>query len=156
MSSTNSSGHTKLRYADDRTFEYVFSGVGFQQFLTQDSDLTFDLVEEGKEHMKREKRRRQRMEESASRKRDFNSRFGDPESRSGGKLYDLIESHLYSTERARMYPIQGHFQRPHGLLPHLGPGFRGPHPDTFLRIRDYKLRITERMTPVPFLPPSSL
>jgi len=62
----------------------LLSGVGFQQFLTQDSDLTFDLVEEGKEHMKREKRRRQRMEESASRKREFNSRFGDPESRSGG------------------------------------------------------------------------
>ena len=125
MSSTNSLGHTKLRYADDRTFQYVFSGVGFQQFLTQDSDLTFDLVEEGKEHMKREKRRRQRMEESASRKREFNSRFGDPESRSGGKLYDLIESHLYSNtqlysalrERPRMYPIQGHFQRPHGPLP---------------------------------------
>ena len=66
------------------------------------------------------------MEESASRKREFNSRFGDPESRSGGKLYDLIESHLYSNtqlysalrERPRMYPIQGHFQRPHGL----GPG----------------------------------
>ena len=98
VSRTNYWGHTKLRYADDRTFEYVFSGVGFQQFLTQDSDLTFDLVEEGKEHMKREKRRRQRMEESASRKREFNSRFGDPESRSGGnKLNVLIETHLYST-----------------------------------------------------------
>ena len=48
--------------------------------------------------MKREKRRRQRMEESASRKREFNSRFGDPESRSGGnELNVVIETHLYST-----------------------------------------------------------
>merc|ERR1719415_228260 len=59
----------------------VLSGLGFQQFLTQDSEMTQELVEEGKEHMKREKRRRQRLAESASRRRDFASRFGDPESR---------------------------------------------------------------------------
>merc|ERR1719184_356371 len=43
------------------------SGLGFQQFLTQDSELTLDLVEEGKEHIKRERRRRQRMAESITR-----------------------------------------------------------------------------------------
>jgi len=52
------------------------SGLGFQQFLTQDSELTLDLVEEGKEHIKRERRRRQRMAESVSRKREFQTRFG--------------------------------------------------------------------------------
>jgi len=57
------------------------SGLGFQQFLTQDSELTIDLVEEGKEHIKREKRRRQRLAESATRKRDFQNRFGDVEAR---------------------------------------------------------------------------
>ena len=30
--------------------------LGFQQFLAQDSDVTLELVEEGKEHIKREKR----------------------------------------------------------------------------------------------------
>ena len=51
----------------------------------------------------------------------------------------LIYTRLYSAlrEHPRMYPIQGHFQRPHWPLPHLGPGFRGPLPETFLRIRDY-------------------
>jgi len=68
----------------------ILTGLGFQQFLTQDSELTLELVEEGKEHMKREKRRRQRMAESATRRREFASRFGgggnasnDPESSRG-------------------------------------------------------------------------
>lgn len=56
--------------------------LGFQQFLAQDSDVTLELVEEGKEHIKREKRRRQRLAESATRRRDFASRFGDIESNS--------------------------------------------------------------------------
>ena len=47
---------------------------GFQQFLDQDSELTQELVEEGKEHIKRERRRIQRMLESASRRRDFAAR----------------------------------------------------------------------------------
>ena len=38
--------------------------------------MTLELVEEGKEHIKREKRRIQRMKESASRRRDFADRFG--------------------------------------------------------------------------------
>ena len=49
---------------------------GFQQFLDQDSELTQELVEEGKEHIKRERRRIQRMLESASRRRDFAARSG--------------------------------------------------------------------------------
>ena len=47
---------------------------GFQQFLDQDSELTQELVEEGKEHIKRERRRIQRMLESASRRRDYAAR----------------------------------------------------------------------------------
>ena len=65
------------------------TGLGFQQFLTQDSELTLDLVEEGKEHIKRERRRRQRMAESANRKRDFQSRFGDPEPRGNSTLFKV-------------------------------------------------------------------
>ena len=59
--------------------------LGFQQFLAQDGDVTLEIVEEGKEHIKREKRRRQRLAESATRRRDFASRFGDIESNSRGK-----------------------------------------------------------------------
>lgn len=55
------------------------SGLGFQQFLTQDSEMTQELVEEGKEHIKREKRRRQRLAESASRRKEFSDRFGPSE-----------------------------------------------------------------------------
>merc|ERR1712018_290532 len=42
----------------------ILSGLGFQQFLDQDSELTQELVEEGKEHIKRERRRIQRMKET--------------------------------------------------------------------------------------------
>lgn len=62
----------------------LLSSLGFQQFLAQDSDLTLELVDEGKEHIKREKRRRQRLAESATRRRDFANRFGDIESNTRG------------------------------------------------------------------------
>lgn len=61
----------------------LLSALGFQQFLTSDNELTVELVEEGKEHIKREKRRRQRLTESAMRRRDFADRFGDLERGSG-------------------------------------------------------------------------
>lgn len=61
-----------------------FAALGFQQFLNQDSELTLEMVEEGKEHIKREKRRIQRLQESASRRRDFRERFADPETGTGG------------------------------------------------------------------------
>ena len=60
--------------------------MGFQQFLAQDGDVTLELVEQGKEHIKREKRRRQRLAESATRRRDFANRFGDIEANSRGKI----------------------------------------------------------------------
>ena len=41
--------------------------------------MTQELVEEGKKHMKREKRRRQRLVESASRRKEFSDRFGPSE-----------------------------------------------------------------------------
>ncbi|KAK6638496.1 hypothetical protein RUM43_006763 [Polyplax serrata] len=48
--------------------------LGFQQFM-EDCELTTDLVDEGRELIKREKRRRQRIEETENRRRDFNERF---------------------------------------------------------------------------------
>ncbi|XP_065155448.1 LMBR1 domain-containing protein 2 homolog isoform X2 [Atheta coriaria] len=52
----------------------ILSAVGFHQFIGDD-EITTDLVNEGREFVKREKRKRQRTEESISRRRDFNERF---------------------------------------------------------------------------------
>ena len=64
-----------LFIACDLILTFSFPVFGFQQFLDQDSELTQELVEEGKEHIKRERRRIQRMLESASRRRDYAARF---------------------------------------------------------------------------------
>ncbi|XP_075220777.1 LMBR1 domain-containing protein 2 homolog [Lycorma delicatula] len=53
----------------------VLSFIGFQQFL-DDDDLTTDLIEEGKELVNREKRHKQRCEETAGRRRMYQERFG--------------------------------------------------------------------------------
>ena len=57
--------------------------------LAQDGEVTLELVDEGKEHIKREKRRRQRLAESVSRRRDFANRYGDLESNSRGKPFPI-------------------------------------------------------------------
>ncbi|XP_041976013.1 LMBR1 domain-containing protein 2 homolog isoform X2 [Aricia agestis] len=51
----------------------LLSMCGFQQFA--DDELALDLVDEGREIAKREKRKRQRAEESLARRRDYNERF---------------------------------------------------------------------------------
>ncbi|XP_066993636.1 LMBR1 domain-containing protein 2 homolog isoform X2 [Anabrus simplex] len=58
----------------------LLSVLGFQQFLGDD-EVTADLVEEGRELIKREKRRRQRAEDSVTRRREFQERFGGTTSR---------------------------------------------------------------------------
>lgn len=52
----------------------LLSMLGFQQFLGDD-ELTSDLVEEGRELIKRERRKRQRVEDSMSRRREFQERI---------------------------------------------------------------------------------
>ncbi|XP_015512187.2 LMBR1 domain-containing protein 2 homolog isoform X1 [Neodiprion lecontei] len=54
----------------------LLSMLGFQQFLGDD-ELTTDLVEEGRELIKRERRKRQRTEDSMSRRREFQERFNN-------------------------------------------------------------------------------
>ncbi|XP_034824985.1 LMBR1 domain-containing protein 2 homolog isoform X1 [Maniola hyperantus] len=54
----------------------LLSLCGFQQFVGDD-ELTTDLVDEGREIMKREKRKRQRAEESMARRRDYSERFSN-------------------------------------------------------------------------------
>ncbi|CAH1405013.1 unnamed protein product [Nezara viridula] len=53
----------------------LLSFIGFQQFL-DDDELTTELIEEGRELVNREKRRRQRSEETAERRREYIERFG--------------------------------------------------------------------------------
>lgn len=57
----------------------LLSALGFQQFIGDDG-LTTDLIDEGKTLINRESRRRQRLEESTNRRRDFSERFGGGES----------------------------------------------------------------------------
>ncbi|XP_011307481.1 LMBR1 domain-containing protein 2 homolog [Fopius arisanus] len=55
--------------------------LGFQQFLGDD-ELTTDLVDEGRELILRERRKRQRAEDSVTRRREFQERFINPTSAS--------------------------------------------------------------------------
>ncbi|KAM4615991.1 G-protein coupled receptor-associated protein LMBRD2a [Polymixia lowei] len=50
--------------------------LGFQQYITDD-DLTSDLVDEGKELIRRERRKRQRTEDGENRKRGWRERYGN-------------------------------------------------------------------------------
>jgi len=65
----------------------LLSFLGFQQFLEQE-DLTGELVEEGRELIKREKRRRERLEEQQRGRRDWREVRGGGEARQRtGPLY---------------------------------------------------------------------
>ncbi|CAB3380908.1 LMBR1 domain-containing protein 2 homolog isoform X2 [Cloeon dipterum] len=54
----------------------LLSALGFHQFIGGEDDMTADLIDEGRDLVKREKRRRQRSEETSTRRRDFHERFG--------------------------------------------------------------------------------
>merc|ERR1719228_1734069 len=54
----------------------LLSVLGFQQFLEQE-DLTGELIEEGRELVKREKRRRERLLEQQKNKREWKDTWGD-------------------------------------------------------------------------------
>lgn len=58
----------------------MLSMLGFHQFVGDD-EITTDLVDEGRELIKREKRRRQRAEESMTRRREFQERFAPDRTR---------------------------------------------------------------------------
>ncbi|XP_065821873.1 G-protein coupled receptor-associated protein LMBRD2B-like [Labrus bergylta] len=50
--------------------------LGFQQFVG-DSEMTSDLIDEGKELIRREKRKRQRVEDGENRRREWKERYGN-------------------------------------------------------------------------------
>ncbi|CAG4936966.1 unnamed protein product [Colias eurytheme] len=82
----------------------LLSMCGFQQFVGDD-ELTTDLVDEGREIVKREKRRRQRVEESMSRRRDYSERFSqyrtarDNDGAHTGLLHDVDNDYYAPTDR---------------------------------------------------------
>ncbi|KAL0979830.1 hypothetical protein UPYG_G00190360 [Umbra pygmaea] len=51
--------------------------LGFTQYMSQTNDLTSDLVDEGKELIRRERRRRQRSEDGENRKQGWRKRYGE-------------------------------------------------------------------------------
>uniref|UniRef100_A0A1A7ZV51 LMBR1 domain containing 2b n=1 Tax=Nothobranchius furzeri TaxID=105023 RepID=A0A1A7ZV51_NOTFU len=50
--------------------------LGFQQFM-DDSEMTSDLIDEGKELIRRERRKRQRAEDGENRRREWKERYGN-------------------------------------------------------------------------------
>ena len=52
----------------------ILSAIGFHQFIGDD-EITTDMVNEGRDLIKREKRRRQRAEEAMNRRKDYQERF---------------------------------------------------------------------------------
>ncbi|XP_045534240.1 LMBR1 domain-containing protein 2 homolog isoform X1 [Papilio machaon] len=78
----------------------LLSLCGFQQFVGDD-DLTTDLVDEGREIVKREKRKRQRAEESLSRRRDYSERYNyrtrEPQDGAHTGLLNDVDSDYYVT-----------------------------------------------------------
>ncbi|XP_029796856.1 LMBR1 domain-containing protein 2 isoform X2 [Suricata suricatta] len=81
--------------------------LGFQQFMG-DNDMTSDLVDEGKELIRREKRKRQRQEEGENRRREWKERYGhtrEDSTRNRNVHVDPKESNLsdISTNRSSKY-----------------------------------------------------
>ncbi|XP_059772210.1 G-protein coupled receptor-associated protein LMBRD2 isoform X2 [Balaenoptera ricei] len=81
--------------------------LGFQQFMG-DNDMTSDLVDEGKELIRREKRKRQRQEEGENRRREWKERYGhsrEDSTRNRNVHIDPKESNFsdISTNRSSKY-----------------------------------------------------
>ncbi|KAL7989085.1 hypothetical protein Chor_008004 [Crotalus horridus] len=68
--------------------------LGFQQFMG-DNEMTSDLIDEGKELIRREKRKRQRQEDGDNRRREWKERYGnnrEPSTRNRNLQADQKES----------------------------------------------------------------
>ncbi|XP_064498808.1 G-protein coupled receptor-associated protein LMBRD2 [Pseudopipra pipra] len=76
--------------------------LGFQQFMG-DSEMTSDLIDEGKELIRREKRKRQRQEEGENRRREWKERYGnrDDSTRNRAVHTDQKESSFTETNANR-------------------------------------------------------
>ncbi|XP_064153409.1 G-protein coupled receptor-associated protein LMBRD2a isoform X2 [Anguilla rostrata] len=86
--------------------------LGFQQFVG-DNEMTSDLIDEGKELIRREKRKKQRVEDGENRRRDWRERYGnhreDYPTRNRNTYSELTESGEPEAAGANR---QGKFSRP--------------------------------------------
>ncbi|XP_014832613.1 PREDICTED: LMBR1 domain-containing protein 2 [Poecilia mexicana] len=77
--------------------------LGFQQFM-DDSEMTSDLIDEGKELIRRERRKRQRIEDGENRRREWKERYGNqredfgPRNRSS---HEMTETNYSESSRDR-------------------------------------------------------
>nr|CAG4643818.1 EOG090X03B7 [Lepidurus arcticus] len=78
----------------------LLSLMGFQQFVG-DEEITSDLVEEGKELIRREKRKRQRFEDAQNRKREYQTRTAERANR-----YREVSGLLQSRDTDSDAPLQ--------------------------------------------------
>ncbi|XP_061709747.1 LMBR1 domain-containing protein 2 homolog isoform X1 [Cydia pomonella] len=92
----------------------LLSLCGFHQFVGDD-ELTTDLVDEGREIVKREKRKRQRAEESLTRRRDYSERYSGHRARRDhqdgahtGLLHDVDSDHYVQPSPERSQPISAY------------------------------------------------
>uniref|UniRef100_A0ACB8EP29 LMBR1 domain-containing protein 2 n=1 Tax=Sphaerodactylus townsendi TaxID=933632 RepID=A0ACB8EP29_9SAUR len=88
--------------------------LGFQQFMGE-NEMTSDLIDEGKELIRREKRRRQRQEEGENRRREWKERFGnnrEDSARSRNVQADQKESSFTETNTNR--PVASKYTRANG------------------------------------------
>ncbi|XP_044287117.1 G-protein coupled receptor-associated protein LMBRD2 isoform X1 [Varanus komodoensis] len=77
--------------------------LGFQQFMG-DNEMTSDLVDEGKELIRREKRKRQRQEDGENRRREWKERYGsnrEDSARNRSVQADQKESSFSETNTSR-------------------------------------------------------
>ncbi|XP_030322623.1 LMBR1 domain-containing protein 2 isoform X2 [Calypte anna] len=76
--------------------------LGFQQFMG-DSEMTSDLIDEGKELIRREKRKRQRQEEGENRRREWKERYGNRDDSTRNRVVhtDQKESSFSETHASR-------------------------------------------------------
>lgn len=78
--------------------------LGFQQFMG-DNEMTSDLVDEGKELIRREKRKRQRQEDGENRRREWKERYGnnrEDSARNRNIQADQKESSFTETNTTRL------------------------------------------------------
>ncbi|EMP31805.1 LMBR1 domain-containing protein 2 [Chelonia mydas] len=91
--------------------------LGFQQFMG-DNEMTSDFIDEGKELIRREKRKRQRQEEGENRRREWKERYGnsrEDSTRNRNVHPDQNESSFSETSASRRLKQTGILDTPPAL-----------------------------------------
>ncbi|KAK4815400.1 hypothetical protein QYF61_001388 [Mycteria americana] len=78
--------------------------LGFQQFMG-DSEMTSDLIDEGKELIRREKRKRQRQEEGENRRREWKERYGNRDDSTRNRVVHTDQKESSFSETSTNRPL---------------------------------------------------